>query len=281
LFLVWICLAMTLAATVIPAQAFAQVTGTAPTLFRNFRVFGDSVSVGNTLMRNLPSEPLVNAILLSESQARERAVPVGSTVEGAFLFWSGSVDDDFGADNTATFRLPNGTSRSVRADRCLTLRSNFGGGLFVDYFYCRADVTAIVASGSTTGDFNGLYTLGGVTAMPGTLAPGGGCVETTCQAMYGGWSMVLVYESESVATLRDVTIFDGFQALDENPTAAAVTSYTIAGFDVANPPEATSASLAWKAMRCSECRRRTAIRCCDAPPALTTSASTERSSATR
>ena len=237
--LLWLSLVLTVAALVVPSQAFAQVTGTAPTLFRNFRVFGDSVSVGNTLMRNLPSEPLVNAVLLSESQARVRGVPVGSTVEGAFLFWSGSVDDDFGADNTATFRLPNGTSRSVRADRCLNLRSNFGGGLFVDYFYCRADVTSIVAAGSSTGDFNGLYTLGGVTAMPGTLAPGGGCVETTCQAMYGGWSMVLVYESETVTTLRDVTIFDGFQSLDENPTAAAVTSYTIAGFDVANPPEAT------------------------------------------
>jgi uncharacterized repeat protein (TIGR01451 family) len=228
-----------LSALVLAVPAAADVTGTPQSAYQSFRVFGQSRSIGNTLMRNLPSEPLVNAVLLTESQARLGGVPAGAAIEGAFLFWSGSVDPNVGTDNTATLRLPNGVTRPVRAERCFNARNNFGGGLFADFFYCRADVTADVSGFAGGGTANGLYTVGGITAMPGLLAPGGGCLEPTCQAMYGGWSLVVVYEAETERTLRDVVIYDGFQLYDETPTAAGIASFNISGFDIANPPEAT------------------------------------------
>ncbi len=216
-------------------EARAEVDGTPPSPLETFRVFGDSLSIGNTLMTNVPSEPLVNAILLSDSAGTVRNVPTGSGVAGAYLFWSGSIDDDVGTDQTATLTLPTGATRTVRADRCLTTRAEFGGTGSVDFFYCRAEISDLLDESR----LNGTYRVGGVTAMPGVLAPGGGCVESTCQAMYAGWSMVLVWESESETTLRDVSIFDGFQLFDETPVSAAIDTFTIGGFDVADPPEAT------------------------------------------
>jgi uncharacterized repeat protein (TIGR01451 family) len=220
-------------------SAAADVNGTPPTLLESYRVFGNSVAVGNSLMRSVPAQPLVNAVLLAESAAAVRGVPAGATVEAAYLFWSGSIDEDAGVDNTARIRLPSGGSRTVRADRCLTARIAFGGGIFEEFMYCRADVTGFVAGGSSSGAYNGNYVVGDVTAMPGVLRADGTCVESTCQAMYGGWSLVIVWSSDTEPTLRDVAVYDGFQAYDETPTSAGVASYTIAGFDVADPPEAS------------------------------------------
>lgn len=220
--------------------AHATVDGTAPSPFRSFRVFGDSLSVGNTLMRNLPSQPLVNSLLLSSSTARVSGVPTGAAVEGAYIFWTGSVDPDIGVDRAARFTLPNGASRIVPADTCYTATAQLGPGAgSVDYFYCRADVTTIVASNPTGTSYNGVYGVGDVSALPGFLGTGGQCLDSRCQAFYAGWSMVMVWSSEDESTLRDVAMFDGFQLYDETQVSAAVSTYTIGGFDVADPPEAT------------------------------------------
>jgi hypothetical protein len=66
--------------------AWAVVSGTAPTRYRSFRLFGNAVATGNTLMSNTPSQPLVNSILLSSSGARIQGVPQGATIEGASSF---------------------------------------------------------------------------------------------------------------------------------------------------------------------------------------------------
>lgn len=190
-------------------------------------------------MRAVPAQPLVNAVLVAESSANVTGIPAGATVEAAYVFWSGSIDPDVGADTTARIVLPNGASRTVRADACLQTRANFGGGIRVDYSYCRADVTALVAANPGPSSYNGRYTVGDVTALPGVLRPDGTCVEASCQAMYGGWSLVMVWSSDAEPTLRDVTIYDGFRLYDETPTSSGVASYTIGGFDVADPPEAT------------------------------------------
>ena len=226
--------------TALPSEASATVDGVAPSAFRSFRVFGDSLSVGNTLMSNLPSQPLVNSQLLSASTARVSGVPAGGAVEGAFVFWSGSQDPDVGVDRAARFTMPNGASRIVTADVCFEAVANLGGGAgSVEYFYCRADVTDLVAANPSGTSYNGVYGLGDVRALAGFLGTGGQCLDRRCQAFYAGWSMVMVWSSEDESTLRDVAMYDGFQLYDETEFSPAVSTYTIGGFDVADPPEAT------------------------------------------
>ena len=219
--------------------AEATVDGTRPTAFQTFRVFGDSLSVGNTLMSNLPAQPLVNAVLLDSSSAAVSGVPSGATVEGAYLFWTGSTDPEVGVDRAARMTFANGASRIVSADLCREAVANFGPGGDAEYYYCRADVTDEVASNPAAGSYNGVYTLGGVSALPGFLGRGGECIDPLCQAYYAGWSMVIVWSSEDESTLRDVNVFDGFQLFDETPFSTAVDTFSVGGFDVADPPEAT------------------------------------------
>ena len=219
--------------------ASATVDGTRPGAFQSFRVFGDSLSVGNTLMSNLPAQPLVNAILLDESSAAVSGIPTGATIEGAYVFWTGSTDPDIGVDRAATMTFANGAARVISADLCREAVADFGPGADAEYFYCRADVTAQVAANPVAGGHNGVYSLGGVAALPGFLGGGGACIDPLCQAYYAGWSMVIVWSSEEESTLRDVNLFDGFQLFDETPFSTAVDSFAVGGFDVADPPEAT------------------------------------------
>ena len=227
-------------AVIAPSTALARVDGVAPTSFASFRVFGDSLSVGNTLMQPQLSQPLVNSLLLEDSAAEVSGIPRGATIEAAYLFWSGSTDEDFGVDDRVSFRAADGAGRAVTADTCFTASATLGpppdGD--VDYFYCRADVTDFVADHPAGATYNGEYELGDMRAETGTLDATGECINPFCQAFYGGWSMVLVWSSEDEGTLRDVEIFDGFQLYDETPFSAAVDTYSIGGFDVADPPEA-------------------------------------------
>ncbi|MFT6400036.1 MAG: hypothetical protein ACJAYU_004806, partial [Bradymonadia bacterium] len=140
--------------------AHATVDGTRPSAFESFRVFGDSLSVGNTLMSNLPAQPLVNAILLDDSSAAVRGIPAGAAIEGAYVFWTGSTDPDFGIDRAATMTFANGTSRVIPADLCREATANFGGGRSADYFYCRADFTDQLTANPVAGGHNGVYSLG-------------------------------------------------------------------------------------------------------------------------
>ena len=226
--------------TVASPRAEAVVDGTPPQAYQNFRLFGGATALGNTLMERVPSRPEVNSQLLASSEAEANDVPLGSTIQGAYVFWSGSTADS-GVDRRARLTMPNGRSSNVNADRCITTEGQFGGGDTVDFFYCRADVTALVsANPASSGNYRGRYGLGNVTARPGTLNDDGTCEEAnTCQAMYAGWSLLMVYEDPAESTLRDVVIFDGFRLLDETPFSDGVDRFTITGFDVADPPEAS------------------------------------------
>lgn len=213
-------------------DAGAVVSGTAPTRFRSFRIFGDAVATGNTLMSNTPSQPLVNSILLNSSSARVQGVPQGATVEGAFLFWSGSIQNQ--PDRQARLELADGFSTAVNADTCFTSPVQDG------FFYCRADVTSLVsAHPRSQGDFNGLYTVSDVQARAAALDNNGQCININCQARYAGWSLVVVHSSEEESTQRDIVLYDGFRQVDEDNRSAGIDSFTIGGFEVASPPQGT------------------------------------------
>ena len=70
-----------------PGIAHAVVEGTTPAPFDSHRVFGDGVSIGNTLMENPPPNLQVNSELLSTVAAGSRVfwqvdvmLPEGRTV---------------------------------------------------------------------------------------------------------------------------------------------------------------------------------------------------------
>ncbi|OIP28771.1 MAG: hypothetical protein AUK47_29115 [Deltaproteobacteria bacterium CG2_30_63_29] len=105
--------------------------------------------------------------------------------------------------------------------------SHLGGA-----YGCRADVTStVVANRTTSSGFNGVYTVGGVQGQVGTVDNTCQCIDVWCQAKFAGWSIVIVYESASDNTQRDIFLYDGFRAIDEEQTTAGRDSFTSSGFN--------------------------------------------------
>ena len=140
------------------------------------------------------------------------------------------------ADEQVDLTLADGTLYAdLRADdvapgdaRCLLL-SNYGG-----FYYCRKEVTnELRAQGA--GHLNGTYTLAGLDSHEGDCE-----LDPHCQARYGAFALVVVWESPSHGVTRDVVLYDGFLAMQERNNDPehdfnGVTSFTLSGFTVGEP----------------------------------------------
>ena len=230
--IIWHVLAI--ACFLFPRASLALVDGEPHRIYVEHRLFGGVVITGNTLMTQSVVAPQVNSNLLDRSAGDVRGIPFDGELEGAYLFWSGSVAAR--ADRTATLVAADGASFDIAADRCVTVNS-LGG-----FFYCRADVTAQLTDHPGGDSFNGRYFVGDVEASAGDLRPNGTCRDQFCQAKYAAWSLVLVYRAESEPTLRDVFIHDGFRHLDETEDSAGIDRFTIRGFDF---PEGGDAAISY------------------------------------
>ena len=111
-------------------------------------------------------------------------LPAGSTVEAAFLYWSGSGNTD------SSVTLNNQT---VNAD--VSYNDTFGGRV---YYSSKADVTALIPSATSTNFTVRNLNFDGSNAYCST----GGA--------YGGWALSVVYENPA-EPLRVVNVFDGFR----------------------------------------------------------------------
>jgi len=220
-------------------SAHALVEGERHALYQRHRVFGGAAVTGNTLMTASIAAPEVNSGLLPRSAGDVDSLPFDARLEGAYLFWSGSIANR--VDRDVDLTAADGTLfDDIAADRCVTVQA-LGGS-----FYCRADVTARLRDHPGARAFNGTYFVGDVDAEPGFLNPDGTCQdERECQGKFAGWSLVLVYTAESANTLRDVFLHDGFRHLDETPRSAGIDRFTIRGFDF---PAGGSASLSYFAL---------------------------------
>ena len=122
------------------------------------------------------------------------AIPAGTTVVAAYLYWGGSATTTGGGatvvDSSVTL---NGSS--VTAGRTFTGTYDNGGTLF-PYFGGVADVTSRVTG-------NGTFTFGGLTVNTG--AP-----HCASQAVLAGWGLVVIYQGTN-ERLRAINIFDGLQ----------------------------------------------------------------------
>ena len=116
-------------------------------------------------------------------------LPAGSSVEAAYLYWSGSGN----ADNTATFNGAQVTAGYTYE------QSIVRGGNGSIYYSSRANVTNLV-NGS------GNYTVSGVNFNRSA--------NPYCQTgtAYGGWALLIVYENDA-EPLRVVNLYDGFRSL--------------------------------------------------------------------
>ncbi|MDX9720244.1 MAG: hypothetical protein RBU37_05835, partial [Myxococcota bacterium] len=208
--------------------AHAVVMGDAPVLYKQYRLYGDAVVTGNSLM--IDTCPYVNTVLLSQSAGDVSGIPLDANLRGAFLFWSASNPS---IDNSATLVTPSGTTINANASSACHYIAHLGGA-----YGCVADVTTQLAGQGGSSGFNGVYKVSGVNGQTGTVDSLCNCLDVYCQAKFAGWSLVLVYESPTERTERDVYLYDGFRALDEELTTPGQDSFTITGFNVGSPPEA-------------------------------------------
>lgn len=128
----------------------------------------------------------------SNSSTANLALPAGSTVRFAGLYWGGRSGGNTAGRSTLHFRTPTaGSYQAVTASTIDTITSQ-GGGQSRPYL-AFADVTSLVQAAG-----NGTYRAGGLTAATGNDSLG----------FYGGWSLVVIYE-RAADPFRRLMVFDG------------------------------------------------------------------------
>ncbi len=187
-------------------------------------MFGAAVGVGNTLMEFSRG---VNFAVRSDRS--EATIPLSrmdpdATVVQAFLVWAGTFQPSQGIplDRDVDFTLPDGTffnDLSVDApepgetpsalNRCVSRNLNIGGQT-QPMFECRREVTQLLQRLGPGGAV-GTYGVEDVQLEAGDCNNDPG----RCEAAYGGWAIVVLWESPTESVKRDLVVYDGFFALDE------------------------------------------------------------------
>ncbi len=234
----WVCAALVL---LLPRPSVAVVEGVTPTKVTSFRLFGSHSATGAAVMIPGPFRKEINSVLVPQASQVIDDMPFDHRVEAAYLFWSGAtprsnrIGPPDGPDFDVDFTTADGTfynDLSALDDptgfgRCLQT-SQFGG-----FYYCRRDVTAQVAA-QGLGNANGTYTVGDLDSDPGTLNGSDG-QAVFAQAKYAGWSLLVVWSSDTEEIRRDVVLYDGFARLDEDDSSAGQVSFSIGDFTVGSP----------------------------------------------
>ncbi|MCP4504013.1 MAG: DUF11 domain-containing protein [Deltaproteobacteria bacterium] len=218
----WLFVSMCSVLCAFPTLAF--VGGTAPEQVVRETVFGSGIAVGNTLMEhdgtvNFAVKPTGSMQAISSFR-----MPVDATVVRAFLFWAGS-ETAFGVDREVDFRLPDGTffndlsvdfptagEPASALNRCVHMAS--AGDTLSPYFACRREVTQLLQDLGPGGAV-GNYEVSDVDVQPGDCN-----VDPFCQAMFGGWTVVVIWESPTESIRRDLVLHDSFYAVDEQDFSA-------------------------------------------------------------
>ncbi len=134
--------------------------------------------------------------VINTSSAILSGIPVGATVEAAYLYWAGSYSVDAGStQNTPDYDITfNGYD--LTAERTFTETFNYNGDDY-DFFSGFVDVTNYVIL-----DDNNTFS---------NLTVNTGDPHCSVQAVVAGWSLLVIYEEITNARLRVVNVFDGFQ----------------------------------------------------------------------
>ena len=249
-------------ASLLAPRAEAIVVGSYPTQPKAWKVRGRAVQLGASLVTNTSDKRFNDKLKPSSSdkvQANE-TLPSDAVIVGAYLFWGGSAPgSSFNpqVDNTASFTVADGFNVTLTADSCDTRTVGLQGGFDPGaHFYCRKEVTSLIAAHPGLNSYNGTYEVGGVEARVAAISntcngskPNPICTqpETTCcapedpfcQSRHASWSLVMVYDTKNSETVqRDIFLYDGFVLLDENDTSAGQLKVDVQGFFFGDPSQA-------------------------------------------
>lgn len=129
----------------------------------------------------------------------ELRVPAGAKVSYARLYWGGNLrvgEQKPPKDNgRALIAESGGAYKEVLSDTLIGHRTAGGA----DAYQASADITPLVRSAGS-----GMYTVAQINVAMGRTAAGA----------WGGWTMVVAYEKPE-DPLRHLTVWDGFEALDD------------------------------------------------------------------
>jgi uncharacterized repeat protein (TIGR01451 family)/MYXO-CTERM domain-containing protein len=149
------------------------------------------------------------------------SVPSGSTVEQAYLYWSGTIGNTdcvppVKFDDAVDFTPPGGIMPvSVQAEMCYCSTAD---ATSYDVQVCRADVTALIAGG-ITGDY---------TVDKFAASIGNGATDSA------SFSIVVVYRNSSLPP-RDIALYDGVEGLSSS--AKATSTFSLGGIRVDTPAQ--------------------------------------------
>ncbi|CAM9996164.1 unnamed protein product, partial [Discosporangium mesarthrocarpum] len=148
------------------------------------------------------------------------AMPPGSTVRQAYLYWAGS-GSTADIDDTVTFG-PAGSLISITADEIFQVEG--AGGTFADYFAGYKDVTSQITGNAT-------YTLRDLTVQ-------NGFPWSSSQACGGGWGLVVIYDNPQ-ERFRVANVFHGFQPFQNSSFTLVPRNFRMATTD--NPGDTPGA----------------------------------------
>jgi uncharacterized repeat protein (TIGR01451 family) len=255
----WLAVAVLL---VVAGPARAVADGEPFSIVTRQSVFGSSVGVGNTLMEH---DGTVNfAVRIEGSQANVSLsdVPADAEVVQAFLFWGGTFDDNAGVplDATVDLLMPDGTLFNDLAvgslrpgeappsttNRCVQ-RDHPVAGDTVQMFSCRREITSL-ARRLGTGGVVGTWEVSDVDLSPGDC----NAAPRQCEAKFGGWALVVLWQSPTEPVKRDLVLADAFFALDEqgsqnrNFSSGLGPDFVIDGLNVGGDESGEITVLAWE-----------------------------------
>lgn len=157
------------------------------------------------------------------SSSSDLNLPAGTNnIKLARLYWGGRVkrsEFNLALDTFKRVKIRYGTSGNYTeyAAAQMDKNSSGSGNSIVYQYQAYVDVTAFVQAHGT-----GTYTVGNTPASVGAASSGGN---------YSGWSIVVVYENESLPDYNSVRVYDGFQMVYDGG-AAKITSATLTGLNV-------------------------------------------------
>lgn len=137
-----------------------------------------------------------NAATTVNSSSADLNLPSGSVIIWAGLYWGGRSNN--AARNKIKFRKSTDAVYSNFTATQLDNGNTISDLTGEDHYACFVDVTAYVKSKGT-----GTYWAGDVLTYSGTESFTG---------YYGGWALAVVY-SNPLATLKNITVFDGYNAV--------------------------------------------------------------------
>ncbi|RFN59627.1 T9SS type B sorting domain-containing protein [Marixanthomonas ophiurae] len=156
-------------------------------LYQQFNGSFDFSAFGNTLNKTENGVGAPCDILTSSTA--NFSLQQGQNLRAAYLYWAGSGPSDLEVKFNDI---------DVSAQR--TFNVNNSG---LPFFSAFAEVTSIIENNTS-----GSYTLSNIDLDVSSYCAGG--------LNFGGWSVIVVYEDSGLATKRQVSIFDGFQFVDDN-----------------------------------------------------------------